>query len=764
MTQQSRLVSRPSTPQTTSQRRKRRPKSKQLWLQGTSEGYNRKSTIHITPPLDPEYLEKAGDELEGVLENIYAKLVEEFTATIEFMIYPRPVPLDDVDMEAILCFAFHISPFYIDGRRTQKRLTDFTDRMLAKTSEPAYEIIKKHLPNNFKVEIGTLSLDPVAVGGNVSTCRLLTKDKNALTPAGKVDDDGLITTLQNLTKVNEPFVYQSITEPSKSKDCATVRLATLTPEHNHTGKRGLARLDSLGHPGDLARPFKKVSVTSNYNIDTAAYLDIDYTHRIDGTESYTVRYDDSMRKRYLTKSQFRSEADEVMNLVLGQPEFNNLLLGSTNRDKLYDDLGYHARFWINETSLSHFAKLYLHAYDINPWEYAPARGAPQFEPHEGDKTEAQTDWTQPTAALETATRHQTDGSDGHIKFGKRFDLAAQASGDQIIRVDQDGSSQSDYQLFPDNGRIKIVEKDVDSEIVAVEPEWRNSTKFSNVLINVERAIANDQHVITVFPNEPLAKRAYNNLLVPFKTVTERGAHLFTLSDPVPSIDGNRLVMPAGEHSLWYLTPDGELVLYVGDREVARCDAEADLTTVEYDCATVTEVDGNMVVTTRDGETITYKTDSAFKRDWSRVSLPHVPIDISYLEYVTIMYETGGENEQTGTFREYEPYPDWVDATKPSQRYHKFGEHITGTFLVEAEGNQLSLKECYDRTMHIYERCTVKKQPKLNWFGRGLPDYIGRKNGDGGKKILIDHTWVFPRGLVSPHLPGVNPDADLERLN
>jgi len=763
MTQQSRLVSRQSTTQTTSQQRKRRPKSKQLWLPKADDGYSRKSTIHITPPCDPEYLEKAGDELKGVLENIYAKLVDEFTATVELIAYPRPVPLDDVDMEAILCFAFHISPYYIDNRRTQKQLTDYDERMLAKTSEPAYDIVKEPLPDNFNVEVGTLCLDPIAVGGGVSTCRLLTKDKNALTPAGKVEDDGLLTILEHLTGANEPFVYHALTEPGKSKDCATVRLVTFTPEHNHTGKRGLARLDSQGHPGDLARTFEKISVTSNYNIDTEAYFDIDYTHRIDGTESYTVTYDDSMRKRYLTRSQFRSEADEVLELVLGHPEFYNLLVGSTNRDKLYDDLGYHARFWINETSLSHFAKLYLHAYDINPWVYAPARSAPEFEPHEGDNTEAQTDWTQPTAELETTTRHQTDGSNAHIKFGKRFAHAARASGDQISRVDQDGSSQSDYGLSPENGRIHIVEKQVDSDIVAVEPEWRNSTKFSNVLINVERAIANDQHVITVFPNEPLAKRAYENLLVPFKKVTERGAHLFTLSDSVPKIDGTRLVMPAGEHSLWYLTPDGELVLYVDGKEVARCDAEADLTTVEYDCATATRVDGNMVVTTPTGETITYKTDEAYKREWSQVALPHVPIDISYLEYVTIMYETGGKNEQTGTFREYEPYPDWVDASKPSQRYNKFGEHITGTFVIEADGSELSLKECHNRMMHIYERCTAKKQPKLNWFGRGLPDYIDRKDGEGGKKILVDHTWVFPRGLVSPHLPGVDPDAELDRL-
>jgi len=147
-----------------------------LWLPKADDGYSRKSTIHITPPCDPEYLEKAGDELKGVLENIYAKLVDEFTATVELIAYPRPVPLDDVDMEAILCFAFHISPYYIDNRRTQKQLTDYDERMLAKTSEPAYDIVKEPLPDNFNVEVGTLCLDPIAVGGGVSTCRLLTKD------------------------------------------------------------------------------------------------------------------------------------------------------------------------------------------------------------------------------------------------------------------------------------------------------------------------------------------------------------------------------------------------------------------------------------------------------------------------------------------------------------------------------------------------------------------------------------------------------------
>ncbi|MDL0121714.1 hypothetical protein [Halobacterium salinarum] len=728
----------------------------ELWIPTSDDGFTRTGVIHATPPTDPDYAHKLTDEGSAVAETT-TRLAKDFEAPIEVQTYPRPVPRSRPDIEAVTCHVFHIAPHFVDGRALQSKVRDFDGKVVNSGLDAAHKIVEEAFPDVYEVEVGEFDLNPISAGGSVSTCRLVNEDSKEVSGVGKVTTDSMADVFDALTHAREPFVHQLIVEPGDGKFYITSRLAPLSPDYTFEGKRGVARLLKEGANADLARAFNNVGVTSNFNIDIDDYLDIEYNHQINGRTTHTVTYKDGMRKRYDTKLQHRKKVDALIDAVLGHTEFSRLLRGSTGWKSTLKDYEYYGRFWIPPATIGYFTETYAHYYDHDPWQHT-VRGAPVFTPREIGDIDIRTDWETPNLEIDVEGRHQTDGTDEHLKLGQDFITFGRARGDDITRVEQDGTTQPDQLLTTDNGYINLLEKKVESDIVHVEPEWENSSKPANILTNVERAVAADRHVILVFKSEAAADRAYTALRTTFRELTDHGARTFQ-GDVFPEIDGEMLVTPESE-STWYLTDDDMLVHVIDGEVVTCCPAEADLTTVEHGCATARYEDGKYIVTTRDGETLIYENEAAFKRDWTRVTMPHVPIDISYLQYVTIMYKTDTASEDTGDFVEYEATPAWERANGKQNRYSEFGAEIAEDFLVEAPGAELNVKACHTAMMGLYQWCTNKSAPDKEWFSRGLPDHIKRKDTTDGKKALSDHTWVFSRGLVSPHLPSVDAEIDL----
>lgn len=730
----------------------------ELWISELQSGRVRQDTIHVTPPVDPVHRDKLVHETGDEIAEAITKLTEKIDAPIEVLTYPRPVSRTDVDTAAVLCHAFHIAPHFVDGRAIQRDISDFGERVIQNVLDGAHEKITDSFPDVYNVEVGDLDLDPIATGGWTATCRLVNEDAEELAGVGKVNAEMMENTFDALTHAREPFVHQLIVEPNDGKHYITSRLAALSSDHTYQGDRGLARLVKEGAPEDFGRVFKSIGLTSNYNIDIEDYLHIKYDQLINGQTAHTVTIRNAMRKRYDTKYQHRRKIEKLKRIVLGHPDFPRLLNGSTGWKQAAEDHGYYGRFWIPPAAIGYFTKRYAHYYDIDPWTNSPVRDAPEFTPRSVRDIDVRTDWETPGPTVDAEQRHQTDGTDAHLKLGDRFMTFTRARGDEISRVEQNGESLPDQELIPDEGYINTLEKQVDSDVVNVEPENKNKTKPANILTNVERATAIDRHVILICKSESDADRVYEMLYATYDEQTEHGVQTYQ-GDAIPKIDGEMLVTAESE-STWCLTPDGMLVYVIDGEIVTRCPAEADLTEVDHGCATAQNEDGRYIVTTRDGETLTYESRTAFKREWSRVTTPHVPIDISYLQYVTIMYETGVESEETGDFVEYTATPDWERAGGKMDRYDQFGSKVADTFLTETPDTELLVNECYSTMMELYQWCTSKDEPNTGWFSKGLPDEIDRKDTSGGKKALVGYGWVFPRELVSPHLAGVDADADL----
>lgn len=730
----------------------------ELWIPELRSGRVRQDTIHATPPVDPTYRDKLIHETGDEIAEAITKLINKIDAPIEVLTYPRPVSRTDVDTAAALSHAFHIAPHFVDGRAIQADITDFNERVLQNVLGVAHQNIADSFPDVYNVEVGDLDLDPIATGGPTATCRLVNEDAEELAGVGKVNAEMMEKTFDALTRAREPFVHQLIVEPGDGKYYIISRLAALSSDRTYQGDRGLARLVKEGAPADLGRAFKSIGLTSNYNIDIEDYLHIKYDQQINGQIAHTVSIRDAMRKRYDTKYQHRRKIEKLKEIVLGHPDFPRLLNGSTGWEQAAEEHGYYGRFWIPPAAIGYFTKRYAHYYDIDPWMYSPVRNAPKFTPRPVGDIDVQTDWETPEPAIDPRQRHQTDGTDAHLKLGDRFMTFARARGDEISRVEQNGESLPDQELTTDAGYINTLEKQVDSDVVNVEPENKNKTKPANILTNVERAIAADRHVVLVCKSESAADRVYEMLYATYKEQTEHGVQAYQ-GDPIPEIDGEMLVTAESE-STWCLTPDGMLVYVIDGEIVTRCPADADLTDVDHGCATAQKEDGRYIVTTRGGETLTYESRTAFRREWSRVTTPHVPIDISYLQYVTIMYETGAESKESGEFVEYEATPEWERAGGKMDRYKKFGNKVADAFLTETPDTELLVNECHSTMMGLYQWCTSKDAPNTGWFSKGLPDEIDRKDMSDGKKAFVDYSWVFPRGLVSPHLAGVDADADL----
>ena len=720
--------------------------------------YKKTAVISATPPVDPTYAHKLNKESSGAVAETITKLTDLFNAPVETITYPRPVPLPGLDIEAVMCHVFHISPHFVDGLALQPELGDFDKKVAEHGFEAAYNIVEDAFPDVYDIEPGDFDLEPIAAGGSVSVSRLVSTGTEELSGVGKIESNAMENVFDALTHACEPFIHQLITEPDNGTLYITARLAPLSTDHTFVGDRGLARLLREGSAADLAPAFEKVGVTSNFNIDLSDHLHIEYNRQIDGQTRHSVQINDAMRKRYDTKTQHKRKVDSLKKAVLGQADFTPMLRGATDWDPLLKEQGYYGRFFIPPSAIGYFTEEYVHYYYQDPWQYTPVRGAPVLIPRPIKEIETQTDWGAPSPDIDEEKRHQTDGSDDHLKLGDRVDNFGTARGDTINRIEQDGSSLPDYELITADGFINMLEKYVESDIANLEPEWKNSSKPANILTNVERAIAADRHVIVVLKDEDKAERAYKALRTTYKRLTKFGAQTYQ-GDAIPTIDGKMLVTSESE-STWNLTPDDMLVHVIDDEIVTRCPADADLTEVEHGCATARTDGSRIIVTTRDGETLTYQSENAFKREWSRVTTPHVPVDISYLQHVSIMYETGTASEQTGEFAEFEPTPAWERADGKQARYNEFGATVTEDFLVEAPGMDLTVDECHSTMMRVYQWSTDKSAPGTGWFSKGLPDHIERKDNAAGKKQLKDYTWVFSRGLVSPHLRSIDADADL----
>jgi hypothetical protein len=723
-------------------------------------------------PRDEEKLEALPEDINGRLVLIIEEVTDEAgVENVEVLMFNGRYGLEIV---------LHPTPGTVDKRGMQTTFNDFSRQLHSPVISQLRDAAKEYLPDCVGIEIGDLDLDPLGTT-DVTTTRLLRKENQQITQSGKYTGSPLAQIFESYQTAAVPFLYQVILEKDRKKNQyqMAVRMAIYHPDYNYTGDKGLAKLLEHGHPLDISRPFAPYKFVSNHSALGTEYWQTTYTERIDGGVEYSASYDYRKASRYKTKYEVRKTADKLKQLILGQVEHADLRLGNASWDPVYKDRDHYARFDLNPGQLKPFIELVPIQFRTNPWLAIDGRSQPEFNTRDivrqiGEDVHGYGEGT--LYVPDSYSDLANEGKAAHKTLGAFIETWFSERGDDIREVKQTSESVPDYVLRATEDRIVALDQPVDCDDVAVEAESKTPTKPSKTLVNVERAIASDQHVILVYPSAKLAKRGYGHVAQPYRDDTDHGVYLFTRTADVTDNEG-RVVVCEGDTSVeWYL--DGqEVTARVNGTAIASGDASADVGTFNYrgndtdgdaegDVPRVRylvehEDDDGYRIETADGEILVERTSKdAQVRNWTRLKAPHIPVTVSYLSHVTIMYR----DHEADELKRYTEDPDFDTETldvdldrQPGKRdWYKAGANTyCNRYLVADEGGKLPYSELLKRVSRWFGARSTLGEPHSSEVGRALPDEIrdAKKGGTNNKNPYIaGYRWLFESGIDSPHRP------------
>ena len=739
----------------------------------TGEPTQRKNALRIRLPRDPAKREELPEAINGVLTWVLSDVCgESIIESVEILMFPGPQGLE---------FVLHPRPFALDGRSdTQSTLDDFTKELYSRPLSVLTQAVKRRYPESVNVEVGHLDLEPVGVT-DVTTTRLYSiEDGNRPIP-GNTKAKPLEELFGALRENHDPFIYQVIVAGEDGSYNMSVRLATYRPKDNYVGDRGFAKLVADGKPTDLERVFGNGNLVSNHDPVLAnRYWKTNYTHTIDGPDSYEARYDYALANQYNPRSEIRRHAETVRTVVLGKKEHRRLLNGDTSTEPLLKN-EFSRYGWVSlfEPQLLPFVWTVTQRWETNPWRDVKGRSAPVFNsvklitietPSQFGVGEGLTD----AAPDETAVANE--GGAGHGSLEQYTRRAFSEGGDEIHKVDQNADSVPDERLTAVDGMIETLGIEVDSEVVAIECEDENITKGSNTLINAERAYAADRHVVFVY-NQADVERGYSHLNKPYKYTEDNGIITYNRTDSVRSPDGRALVR-AGDGNTTYRITGQTISVRDDDGELTRGPVTDDVGTFEWptapteDDTTATSTaasetqcgyyrktdDGTHRVETADGTVIMeYSEKQAFLADWTQIREPHVPIALSYLDFVTVAYR----DEKTDQLRVYDPRPDW-ETTDKSESHEAGVQQFSEELIVERDGAELTYDVLDAALTQWFEGHSQYPAPIRSVIGGHLPKPVkkAKTSGTGNDYRYFDgFDLLFEPGIDSPHQADAPADYD-----
>lgn len=764
--------------------------------------YHRKECLRIVlPGVDTPDARLDGVRRVGLLQLINDVTTDRTVERLELLSFPT------AGAQEYLLHATSATIGASGKTAPQSKLSEFSGLLQAPVRSRLESAANNRLPAKIGLERVDVDFSPLGRSG-VPTCRLIVPEARELTPSSTLNYHPVARTLVALEAAREPHLYQVLITDMKGGYRITVRLATYRPCYNVLSDREFASHVLHGHDWDLARMYEPANVTSNFRIPTDEHWRLKDPREHDipdspldedlsawGRVGYTS-------KRGWVDHEETGSPKEVRDLVIGKAEHERLLRGTNDYPDLYKDLCGYPWFDVNGPQLSYFVELAPVYPDTNPWDRLHHRSAPALTTDTILRSAAGTEQAMGKGTVaappEPPDAVQNVGGADHRGTVSLVPEWFGELGDQVEPVEQTSDSVPDLWLYPTDGRIVALDYETESDTVFVEVEINNKSKPSKLLGNAARAIWHDREVVIVFNTEREARDGIAKLREPFRGSNDRGETWLYNGSAVTLPDGRVPAIP-GEHakSRWWLSPDGGLRLTATiNRDVAAefgvelgsvdygngggagpgtasattaPDSDPDPSgptiatgpategtdTFEYECPRYRATDDGVVIETPGGERLAqYPTSSACKQAWSRVYWPHVPLGLSYLESAIVMYQDGEELEIVT------PDPEW-DVPGHTDRYSGAVEEFVETYLVEQADAELPREEFRDRALRWYRRQTNRKAPNKTHFGRATPDFdIGRREGNA-VKYFEDRTWRYPRGIVSPDVPGIGADSVLD---
>lgn len=732
----------------------------------------RQNAIRIRLPRDPGKRRELPEDIHGVLLWVISDVCgESCIAGVEVLMFPGPYGLE---------FVLHPRPSALDGRSdTQSTLDSFTKKIYSRPVSKLKQSVKRRYPSSVTAEIGHLDLEPVGIT-DVTTTRLYSlKDGNRMTP-GNSKANPLAVLFDAFRQAHDPFIYQVIISGEDGGYSLCVRCATYRPKDNYVSDREFAKLVERGKPSDLAHVFGDGNLVSNHDAALAApYWKTSFTEHVDGNDSYRASYSYEKETPYKGKQQVRREADTIKDVVLGQTAHRRLMSGDTTTEFILKD-EFNRYGWIPalEAQLKPFIRTVTLRWKTNPWRDVRGRDPPEFNSIEPIEIETPAEFGLGEGRADTPsdeTGVENEGGPVHRSLGQFARRVFSEGGDDIEEVDQTTDTLPDNRITT-NGTIKTLGIQVDSDIVAVEPESKNATKAANTLRNAERAMAAGRHVIFVY-NQSNVERGYNHLDEPYKKRLEDRIELYNGTDRVQAVDGRYLVR-RGDGNTTYELKSRTLIVCDDHGELTRGPATDDIASFEWpivgtadDSATSTEElptercgyyrktdDGTHRIETADGTAITtYSEKQAFLADWTWIREPHVPVALSYLHAVTVTYR----DEQTNQLEVYDPSPDWETNDRTATQEAGV-EAFHDTFIIERDGPELTYDDLEAAFTPWFEGHSQFDAPIRSVMGGHHPKPFknAKTSGTGNDYRYFDgYDWLFAPSLDSPHQ--ASPPADYD---
>lgn len=653
--------------------------------------------------------------------------------------------------------------------------------------EKILEKAKGRLPDIYGLEKVQVDLAPLGRSApHVS--RLAVREDQQLV-IKNVGFNPTVRLLRALHESRDAFVFQFILDTGK-QFVGTVRLATFNPEYIKRSNRGFAEIVANGHPRSLANIYEPLHLTDNHHLHVDDYWQTSYTPQSGTPPKYNVSYSTKVTEPDYRYRQTKRQADRLKDLVTGVGEYEGLLAGSSNFDNLYEKLELYPRFRLSGPQLDYFVGIPQLQYLGSPWDELVGRDGPTIKTleiiREADGTE-QGLYQQPTvsggdaisSSLAGTTTSRSAGvqnkgsithdgtvTDGGSWFGEQ--------GDHVDKIEQTTESLPDLKLYPTDGKLRSLGFDIERElletnilpperledpnVVLVEVEHKN--RPASTLANAAQAAIDGRIVVFIGTSRTKTEKVAQQLARPFKSTIDDGVVLYHWTEKIVCEDGTKPVIPNDADELqWEFTYDGRLRLRQTDVEadgiIADEPAVNGPSTFDFECPSLRIENGKYIVSGPDGDILrTYSSKAAFEREWRYVYLPHVPVELSYLERSLLMYlDTEADHFE---LKRYHVDPDW-NVSNNTGRYEKMIEGAVEEYLVEQEGTELDLKRWRQRILRLYRRQTDRKEPDAGKIGEAMPDIDTKQRNDPYQRLYVDHTFAFPEGIVSPALPGVDTD-------
>lgn len=345
-----------------------------------------------------------------------------------------------------------------------------------------------------------------------------------------------------------------------------------------------------------------------------------------------------------------------------------------------------------------------------------------------------------------------EGTRIHQDTGISVEEILLALGYDVWEAEGDGPSHPDFYAQRDG------------PVLAVEISKSTKTKPGAFLTNVERAIEDGHGLLVIANDKGTIDRWCDCLLEPFREHTDTGVRLYHRTETIELTDGSIPVRPTDTDIEWHLAHDGTLTLQTGDGEaLASGQGDGDIRTFDFAGYRLVEASPGVEVQDASGTTVaTFPDATDMPEGWSPIYYPLVPSRfelVSELEAVQLGYLNDHDELVTVDIG-----PEWttfIGIDGERLKAIKAGvRDFEGRYFVEVTDAQLPLDDYYASFNRWVEPLAGIDPPARHVSGKGreISD-SGSNDGDGDGRTLDDHTYVFPPGLHSPHLPFRDADPE-----